>query len=79
MYELLHMLQVHLWDLSGDPQYYDVRNELYGGADACFIVFDVTNRQSFESLGKKNLLLSFDCLFLRLIIGDIVKCMQNLL
>lgn len=44
-------LQVHLWDLSGDEQYYDVRTELYGAADACFLVFDVTNPQSFKSLG----------------------------
>lgn len=43
-------LRVHLWDLSGSPEYIDVRNELYGQTDAVFLVFDVTNQASFESL-----------------------------
>lgn len=42
--------RVHLWDLSGDDQYYDVRTELYNGSDACFLVFDVTNPASFQNL-----------------------------
>ncbi|KAL4217105.1 hypothetical protein ACF0H5_023560 [Mactra antiquata] len=45
-----HELRVHLWDLSGSPEYIDVRNELYGQTDAIFLVFDVTNQASFESL-----------------------------
>ena len=48
---LICLHKVHLWDLSGDQQYYDVRAELYGGTDACFVVFDVTNPSSFENLG----------------------------
>ncbi|XP_052812662.1 dnaJ homolog subfamily C member 27-like isoform X2 [Mya arenaria] len=43
-------LRVHLWDLSGSPEYIDVRNELYGQSDAIFLVFDVTDQASFESL-----------------------------
>ncbi|CAK8687827.1 unnamed protein product [Clavelina lepadiformis] len=43
-------LRVHLWDFSGDSQYYDIRSELYSGTDACFLVFDVTNQASFQSL-----------------------------
>ena len=43
-------LRVHLWDLSGAPEYVDVRNELYLQTDAVFLVFDVNNRQSFDSL-----------------------------
>ena len=43
-------MRVHLWDLSGSPEYIDVRNELYGQSDAIFLVFDVTNQASFESL-----------------------------
>ena len=43
-------MRVHLWDLSGSPEYIDVRNELYGQTDAIFLVFDVTNQASFESL-----------------------------
>ena len=43
-------VRVHLWDLSGSPEYIDVRNELYGQSDAIFLVFDVTQQASFESL-----------------------------
>ncbi|XP_022109663.1 dnaJ homolog subfamily C member 27-B-like [Acanthaster planci] len=45
-----HELRVHLWDLSGQLEYAEVRSELYGGTQACILVFDVTNRNSFESL-----------------------------
>ncbi|KAL5006111.1 hypothetical protein ScPMuIL_017269 [Solemya velum] len=43
-------LRVHLWDLSGSPEFLDVRNELYSQTDAIFLVFDVTNEATFESL-----------------------------
>ncbi|RUS77167.1 hypothetical protein EGW08_015074 [Elysia chlorotica] len=43
-------LRVHLWDLSGASEFFDVRNELYSGTDAIFLVFDVTNTSSFEAL-----------------------------
>ncbi|XP_038073917.1 dnaJ homolog subfamily C member 27-like [Patiria miniata] len=43
-------LRVHLWDLSGQLEYAEVRNELYGGTQACILVFDITNRTSFENL-----------------------------
>ncbi|ELT98511.1 hypothetical protein CAPTEDRAFT_128278 [Capitella teleta] len=42
-------LRVHLWDLSGGAEFLDVRNELYGETDAIFIVFDVTNKSSFDA------------------------------
>ena len=44
------LVRVHLWDLSGNEEYLDVRNELYGNSDAVFLVFDVTNSVSFEDL-----------------------------
>ncbi|CAH1790330.1 unnamed protein product [Owenia fusiformis] len=43
-------LRVHLWDLSGNAEYIDVRNELYTNTDAIFLVFDITNPGSFECL-----------------------------
>ncbi|XP_070570867.1 dnaJ homolog subfamily C member 27-like isoform X2 [Ptychodera flava] len=43
-------LRVHLWDLSGHPDYADVRAELYIETQACFLVYDVTNPSSFEQL-----------------------------
>ena len=43
-------VRVHLWDLSGQLEYAEVRSELYGGSQGCILVFDVTNRNSFDSL-----------------------------
>ncbi|XP_013397687.1 dnaJ homolog subfamily C member 27 [Lingula anatina] len=43
-------LRVHLWDLSGNQEYTDVRNELYGDTDAVFLAYDVTNEASYEAL-----------------------------
>ncbi|XP_077997742.1 dnaJ homolog subfamily C member 27-like [Glandiceps talaboti] len=43
-------IRVHLWDLSGHPDYIDVRSELYNDTQACFLVYDVTNLASFEQL-----------------------------
>ncbi|XP_074662642.1 dnaJ homolog subfamily C member 27-like [Tubulanus polymorphus] len=45
-------LRVHLWDLSGQSEYLDVRNELYSQTDAVFLVFDITNQASFENLDQ---------------------------
>jgi DnaJ family protein C protein 27 len=39
-----------MWDLSGSAEYADVRNELYSGTDAIFVVYDVTNAASFEAV-----------------------------
>ena len=47
---LFFLVRVHMWDLSGSAEYMDVRNELYNGTDAIFIVYDVTNATSFEAL-----------------------------
>ena len=43
-------VRVHLWDFSGNNDYIDVRNELYGEVDAVFLVYDVTSTASFENL-----------------------------
>lgn len=47
---LIFKVRVHLWDLSGSPEYIDVRNELYINTDAIFLVFDVTNFSTFENM-----------------------------
>eukprot|EP00998_Keelungia_sp_KM082_P008885 NODE_5064_length_728_cov_65.297837_g5041_i0.p1 GENE.NODE_5064_length_728_cov_65.297837_g5041_i0~~NODE_5064_length_728_cov_65.297837_g5041_i0.p1 ORF type:complete len:199 (-),score=40.70 NODE_5064_length_728_cov_65.297837_g5041_i0:29-625(-) len=39
-----------VWDMSGDPQFFDVRNEFYKDMNAALLVFDVTRRKSFEGL-----------------------------
>ena len=47
---MIFEVRVHLWDLSGSPEYIDVRNELYINSDAIFLVFDVTNLSTFENM-----------------------------
>jgi small GTP-binding protein len=39
-----------LWDLSGDVVYSEVRNEFYKDSHALFIVYDSTNRKSFDAI-----------------------------
>ena len=41
---------MNLWDLAGGEDYTEVRNEFYKEAQGCILVYDVTNRDSFESL-----------------------------
>lgn len=45
-------LRVNLWDLAGGSEYYEVRNEFYKDAQGGVLVYDVTNRASFESLPR---------------------------
>lgn len=45
-------IKVDFFDLSGDPNYLEVRNEFYTGVDAVLVIFDVTDKQSFESLSR---------------------------
>ena len=41
---------IHYWDLSGNDLYTEVRNEFYPEVNGFIIVFDISNRQSFERL-----------------------------
>ncbi|CAE1331697.1 DNAJC27 [Acanthosepion pharaonis] len=43
-------VRVHLWDLSGDPDYFEVRKELYTGTDILLLIFDVTRPETFNHL-----------------------------
>ena len=45
-------IKIDFYDLSGDQDYYNVRNEFYKSADGVLLVFDVTSKKSFESLSK---------------------------
>ncbi len=40
------------WDFGGQSYFRRVRLSYYAGAQACFIVFDLTNRKSFENVLK---------------------------
>lgn len=43
-------VRVNIWDLAGPREYVEVRNEFYKDAQGGVLVYDVTNRSSFESL-----------------------------
>lgn len=43
---------MNLWDLAGSPDYLEVRNEFYKDSQAALLVYDVTNRPSFEALSS---------------------------
>jgi len=40
-------IRVCFWDLSGSPDYVEVRNEIYEDVDAVFLMFDVSEEHSF--------------------------------
>lgn len=42
----------HFWDMSGDDSYFEVRNEFYGDTNGFLIVYDQSNRESFNQLNR---------------------------
>lgn len=42
----------HFWDMSGDDSYFEVRNEFYGDTDGFIIVFDMSNKDTFNQLSR---------------------------
>lgn len=41
---------INFFDMSGNEDYKLIRTEFYGDASGCLMVFDVENRDSFNSL-----------------------------
>lgn len=46
------MTSFQIWDLAGQDKYKYIRSSFYGGATACFLVFDVTNPNSLNSVSN---------------------------
>lgn len=42
-------VRVNFWDLSGHPEFFEIRNEFYKDAQGCLLVYDCTNRESFDN------------------------------
>lgn len=40
-------VRVNFWDLSGHPEFFEIRNEFYKDAQGCLLVYDVANKDSF--------------------------------
>jgi len=43
-------IRLNVWDVSGSPEFFDVRSEFYKETHACLLVYDVTSRQTYEAL-----------------------------
>lgn len=43
-------VELQLWDLSGQAHFSAVRSKFYNKADGALLVFDLTNKQTFENL-----------------------------
>ena len=43
-------VKVNFWDISGHPEFFDVRNEFYKDTQGAILVYDVSSKRSFESL-----------------------------
>merc|ERR1719174_3242513 len=41
---------LQIWDTAGQERFQSLGKSFYRGSDACILVYDVTNRSSFESL-----------------------------
>ena len=40
------MCKINIWDFSGHPEFFEVRNEFYKDAHAIFFIFDLTLKRS---------------------------------
>jgi len=43
-------VRVNFWDLSGHPEFFEIRNEFYKDTQGALLVYDVTNAESFDAL-----------------------------
>lgn len=41
---------ITIWDMSGHPEFFEVRNEFYKDCQGLCLVFDMTNRRTFDAL-----------------------------
>lgn len=43
--------RLHLWDTSGQERFRQITSSYYRGAHGILLIYDITNRESFENLG----------------------------
>ena len=46
------LIKAQIWDTAGEERYRSVTNAYYKGAKGAFVVYDITNKLSFESVEK---------------------------
>ena len=47
-----HAIKAQIWDTAGQERYRAITSAYYKGAKGAFIVYDITNKTSFESIDK---------------------------
>ena len=47
-----NIVKVQIWDTAGQERYRSITNAYYKGAKGCLLVYDITNKSSFENLDK---------------------------
>ena len=45
-----YIIKIHNWDTTGDTRFYSIKQAYYRNNDGIFLIYDVTNRESFNSL-----------------------------
>jgi small GTP-binding protein len=43
-------VKINFWDVAGEAAYFDIRNEFYQDTNGAFLVFDISDRTSFDNL-----------------------------
>ena len=46
------LIKLQIWDTAGEERYRAITSAYYKGSKGCFIVYDITNPQSFEDIQK---------------------------
>ena len=44
------LVKINFWDTAGGSVYFDIRNEFYKDTNGAFLLFDVSDKSSFENL-----------------------------
>ena len=47
-----HVIKVQIWDTAGQERYRAITSAYYKGAKGAFVVYDITRKNSFESIEK---------------------------
>ncbi|KAJ5077719.1 rab family [Anaeramoeba ignava] len=47
-----NQIDLQIWDTAGQERFQSLNHSYYRGSDCCALVFDVTNRESFDGLSK---------------------------
>lgn len=45
-------INLQIWDTAGQERYHAIGNAFYRNSDACLLVYDITNKDSFEQIDK---------------------------